>query len=31
VLTATDANGRITIRGGVNRTQVVIDVVGYLL
>jgi hypothetical protein len=31
VLTATDANGRITIRGGVNRTQVVIDAVGYLL
>jgi hypothetical protein len=31
VLTATDATGRITIRGGVNRTQVVIDVVGYLL
>jgi len=31
VLTATDDTGRIRIRGGVNRTHVVIDVVGYLL
>ncbi|HKA04007.1 MAG TPA: hypothetical protein VKD67_06740 [Acidimicrobiales bacterium] len=31
VLTGTDADGRIRIRGGVNPTQVVIDVVGYLL
>jgi hypothetical protein len=31
VLTGTDANGRVAIRGGVNRAQVVIDLVGYLL
>jgi hypothetical protein len=31
VLTAIDASSRITIRCGVNRTQAVIDVVGYLL
>jgi hypothetical protein len=31
VLTAVDDTSRIRIRGGVNRTQVVIDLVGYLL
>jgi hypothetical protein len=31
VLTAMDASSRITIRCGVNRTQAVLDVVGYLL
>jgi hypothetical protein len=31
VITATDATGAIKVRGGVNRTQVVIDVQGYLL
>jgi hypothetical protein len=31
VISAVDATGRITIRGGVNKTHVVIDVQGYLM